>query len=153
MLYVFIPLDIFHKVRQNKSIDSELEAWLLFLSSDNVEDIIQLIEQYPAFKPMYESLYRMCMNIEEVMGMFSKELFELDKNTAEFMVDQLSRMNEEKDGKIAVLSEQNEELKESNEELKESNEELRESLAAKNETIEALKEELARLKAGAGQTQ
>ena len=36
--YIFIPLDIFHQVRQNKSIESELDAWLTFLSSDNVKD-------------------------------------------------------------------------------------------------------------------
>ncbi len=37
----------------------------------------------------------MCENIEEVMGMFSKELYELDKNTAEFMVDEFGRIIEE----------------------------------------------------------
>ena len=29
---------------------------------------------------MYEQVYEICQNIEQVMGMFSKELYELDSN-------------------------------------------------------------------------
>ncbi len=93
--YVFIPLDIFRRVRQNKPIETEIEAWLTFLSSDAVEDIIELLETYPEFKPLYETLYGMCENIEGVMSMFSKELYQLDKNSAEFMVDEYGRIIEE----------------------------------------------------------
>ncbi len=111
--YIFISLDIFHKVRNN-FIESELDAWLTFLSSDDVEDIICLIEQYPAFKPLYETLYQMCENIEEVMGMFSEELYELDKNTYDFMVDEFGRIIEEQKGLIAekdnTIAEQNAEI-------------------------------------------
>ena len=93
--YIFIPLDIFKKLRHNKPIDNELDAWLTFLSSDNVDDIMELIQKYPEFKSMYDTLYMMCQNIEGVMNMFSKELYELDKNTAELMVDEFSRTIEE----------------------------------------------------------
>ena len=57
---------------------------------------------------MYETLFNLCENIEGVMDMFSKELYELDRNTALFMVDDMSReinelkaANEEKDNVIA----------------------------------------------------
>lgn len=93
--YIFIPLDIFRRVRHNKPIETEIEAWLTFLSSDAVEDIIELLERYPEFKPLYETLYGMCENVEEVMSMFSEELYQLDKNTAEFMVDEFGRIIEE----------------------------------------------------------
>ena len=88
--YIFIPLDIFHRLGQN--VDDELSAWLTFLSSDEPEDILFLIENYPEFKPLYETLFSLCENIEGVMNMFSKELYELDRNTAMFMVDEYSKL-------------------------------------------------------------
>ena len=104
--YVFIPLDIYKQVSHN--ILNELDAWLTFLSSDSPDDILYLIENFPEFKPMYETLFNLCENIEGVMDMFSKELYELDRNTALFMVDDMSReinelkaANEEKDNVIA----------------------------------------------------
>ena len=38
---------------------------------------------------MYEQTYEICQNIEQVMGMFSKELYELDRNTVRYMIDML----------------------------------------------------------------
>lgn len=35
--YIMIPLDIFRKHMQNKTIETELEAWLTFLSEDRPE--------------------------------------------------------------------------------------------------------------------
>ena len=81
-----------------------------------MDSIIQLIEKYPDFKPLYETLYRMCENIEGVMNMFSEELYELDKNTAEFMVDEFSRVIEEQK---ALLAEKDSELVKKNSELAE----------------------------------
>ena len=72
-----------------------------FLISDNVDDIVELIRKYPEFKSMYDTLYMMCQNIEGVMNMFSKELYELDKNTAELMVDEFSRTIEEQKSLLA----------------------------------------------------
>lgn len=31
----------------------------------------------------------MCLNMERVMGMFSKELQELDRNTVQYMIDEM----------------------------------------------------------------
>lgn len=49
----------------------EKSTRLTFLGEDNPERIIELITVYPQFKGMYETLYRMCRDIERVMGMFS----------------------------------------------------------------------------------
>ncbi len=89
--YLFIPLDIFRKNQHNKDkkIENKLEAWLTFLSVDDPEMILHLIEEYPEFRPMYEEAYRLCLNIEEVMQMFSKELAELDRNTVQLMIDEM----------------------------------------------------------------
>lgn len=145
--YILIPLDIFHEVRQNKPIETEFEAWLTFLSSDKVEDIIQLIEQYPAFKPLYETLYQMCENIEEVMGMFSEELYELDRNTAMFMVDEFSKTIEEQK---KLLAELNTELAQKKNALAEQDSILAEQSSVIAERDSALAEkdaEIARLRA------
>ncbi len=92
--YYFVPLDIFRKTMENKGIGNELEAWLCFLSSDEPERIEELIIQYPKFKAMYEDIYEMCRNMEEVMSMYSKELQELDHNTVLYMIDEMQeRLN------------------------------------------------------------
>ena len=86
---ILIALDIFQKTIQNKPIETELEAWLTFLSCDQPERIIQLLEQFPFFKEIYQEIYDICQNIEEVMRMFSKELYALDKNTVQNIIDEL----------------------------------------------------------------
>ena len=138
--YVFIPLDIFRRVHQNKLIETEIEAWLTFLSSDEVEDIINLIETYPEFKSLYETLYSMCENIEGVMSMFSEELYQLDKNTAEFMVDEYSRIAEEQKTLIAQM---NVELAQKTDELAQKSD----VIAEQKQIIEELQKQLAERKA------
>lgn len=87
--YIFINLDIFQKNIQNKDIENELEAWLSFLSFDDPERIVDLITCYPQFKTMYQDVYDICQNTEEVMRMYSKELAELDRNTVKLMMDEM----------------------------------------------------------------
>jgi chromosome segregation ATPase len=131
----------------NKPIASRIEAWLTFFSSEKPEDVLKLIEAYPEFKPMYEEVYALCKNTERVIDMFSEELYELDKNTVKFMMDE---MQEEIDG----LKEQNDGLKEQNYGLKEQNDGLKEQvtqrdnmLAEKEDIIATLRQELERIKA------
>lgn len=99
--YIFIPLDIFREIRHNRGIQDELEAWLTFLSTDEPQEILTLIRSYPMFKPMYEQLYDQCKNVEEVMKMFSKELQILDRNTVQFMIDDMQRTIHRKNREIA----------------------------------------------------
>jgi hypothetical protein len=114
--YFFIPLDIFEKCIQNRNvkIQNELDAWLLFFSSDKVEDIIALIEQYPKFLPMYRDLYELCRNTEAVMGLFSKELQIMDDNTVRYMIDD---MQEKIDRQNAEISRQEKALAQKDEEI------------------------------------
>ena len=96
--YIFIPLDIFRENVHNKGIKNKLDAWLVFLSMDEPERIIELITTYPEFKAMYEHVYSMCRNVEDVMGIFSEELKILDRNTVRYMVDEMQdTINEQKD--------------------------------------------------------
>ena len=52
---------------------------------------MNLIEKHPEFKPMYNTLFNLCENIEGVMNMFSKELYEMDRNTSLLMVDEYGK--------------------------------------------------------------
>ena len=106
--YIFISLNIFRSKMHNKKVTTLLEAWMTFFSTDDPEEIIKLITDFPQFKPMYETLYQMCRNVENVMGFFSEELREMDRNTVRYMIDELQKevdtqkaLLEEKDAVIA----------------------------------------------------
>lgn len=100
--YVYIPLDVFQKIVQNKGVRNKLEAWLMFFSTDEPEKMAELMEKYPEFQKMYREIYELCLNVEKVMEMFLKELQELDRNTVQYMIDE---MQEEIDGLKADLQE------------------------------------------------
>lgn len=134
------------KIYDNNGIRNKLEAWLIFLSDDNPETIIQLIEEYPEFREMYEEVYDLCLNTEKVMDMFSKELLELDRNTVQLMIDE---MQDEIDGQKAQLQEKDEQLQEKDEQIQEKdaeiiNQKARAEMAEKKNA--KLLEEIARLK-------
>lgn len=97
--YLFIPLDIFRGNNHNGNIRSKRDAWLTLFSSDDPDTMIELMEKYPEFRQIYEEAYEICLNVEKVMDMFSKELYELDKNTVQYMIDEMQetidRMQEE----------------------------------------------------------
>ena len=140
--YLFVPLDIFKKIRHDKGINGKLEAWLTFLGSDEPEDIVQLITEYPEFKAAYEEVYRLCLNVEKVIGIFSEELRELDHNTVQLMIDE---MQQELDAKREELTGVKKELSVKSEELSAKSEELNaksEELNAKSEELNAKSEEL-----------
>ena len=120
--YIFIPLDIFKRVRQNKGIKGKLEAWLTFLSSDEPEDIVRLITDYPEFKVIYDEVYNLCLNVEKVMEMFSKELKELDQNTVQLMIEE---MQEELDAKDVEIKTQKKELESKDNRIRELEEKLK----------------------------
>ena len=153
--YVFIPLDIFRGIyhndgkssgknsanssgesggrdEQRKSVKrrwNKREAWLTFLSTDEPEIIIELISQYPEFKEMYEEIYVMCQNVEKVMEMFSKELIQLDRNTVQYMIDEMQDtidiQKEELEAKQETINTQKEELETARRQLQEMAEKLR----------------------------
>ena len=88
-LVLCVPLDNFRGILHNKGIKDKLDAWLTFLSVDEPEMIVKLIREYPQFKKYYEEIYQLCRNTEKAMGMFSKELQELDRNTVQYMIDEM----------------------------------------------------------------
>ena len=89
--YTFICLDIFNNTihSEGRKIESRLEEWLVFLSQDDPDMIINLLNCNPEFKKIYEEVYTICRNMERMMSMFSKELEILDRNTVKLMVDEM----------------------------------------------------------------
>ncbi|MDO5349935.1 MAG: PD-(D/E)XK nuclease family transposase, partial [Lachnospiraceae bacterium] len=112
--YFFIPLDIYRKTMENKSIDTILEAWLAFLSFTDPVRIEELITRYPQFKAMYQDIYELCLNTERVMNMFSKELEIMDHNTVMYMIDELQ---EQIDGKKLELKQVHQQLDQATQQL------------------------------------
>ena len=66
------------------------------------------------FKEMYEDIFHLCQNTERVMNMYSKELAQLDHNTAEYMVDE---MQKDLDEARSIIREKDDELKFKEDEL------------------------------------
>lgn len=134
--YIFISLDIFKKMHQNNSINNKLDAWLAFLCMDDPEKILSIVEKFPEFEPIYEQAYDICRNIEEVMGMFSKELYELDKNTVQYMIDEMQEeltKEREKNKRVQEeLTKERDENKKQKEELQKKLSELEEKLKRNN---------------------
>ena len=89
--YTFICLDIFGDIIQNedRKIENRLEEWLVFLSQDDPNMIIKLLNQNADFQEIYEEVYTICLNMERMMEMFSKELAILDRNTVKLMIDEM----------------------------------------------------------------
>lgn len=155
--YVLVPLDIFRKTTHNKIIENKLDAWLTFLSNDTSEKVKELVEKYPEFRDMYQEIYDICENVEEVVRMFSKELQELDRNTVKFMIEeqereikaqkeQLRQSEEELQKSQEQLKKNEEELQRSQEQLKQSEEELQknqEQLKQNEEELQKSQEQLA----------
>lgn len=142
--YTFICLDIFRDVIQNKDgeIENNLEKWLLFLSEDNPERIMQLVEKVPEFKALYEEVYTICQNVERMMEMFSKELEILDKNTVRYMIDE---MQEELEGQKKEIKGQQKKLEDQSRIIHEDAkriEEMNQLLKKREEKIRELMEQL-----------
>ena len=127
-----------------------------------------IIEQYPDFRELYEQVYEICRNVEDIMGLFSKELAELDHNTAEYMVDVMQKQLDQKKQELQSTTEElmttnvklqstNEELQSTSAKLQDVNEELQstsaklqdvnEELQSTNTKLQHKEEELQKLKA------
>ena len=122
--YVFIALDMFRKVSDNKRTGSELEAWMQMLSSGNPAVHAQIADKSLIFKGIYEEIEAFRQDIGGVLNMFSDALRILDRNTVQLMIDE---MKEELEGTKEELEGTREELEGAKEELEGTKEELEEA--------------------------
>ena len=97
--YIYISLDTFHSVSQ--TIDSYLDAWFTFLSSDSPNDILHLIQNYPEFREYYHDIALFRTKPEELINMYSEALLQMDRNTVNYMIEDMKKELSEKDNIIA----------------------------------------------------
>ena len=164
--YLLIPLDIFQK--NNHNINSRLDGWLTFLSSDKPEDIRRLLEAYPEFAGFYREVFQFRYHIKELVRMFSKELSILDANTVQYMIEvqqeELERMKEEEKRQQEELrrveeekqrieeekqriEEEKQRIEEEKQQIEEEKQRAEEEKQRIEEEREAALQEIARLKA------
>ena len=117
--YIFVALDVFREITYN--LNEEIEAWLLFLSSDRPEDIMRIIERYPDFREIYEEIAQFQVKPEELVGMYSKALEILDRNTVQYMIEEQQREIEEHKRE---MEEQQQEIEERKREIEEQQKEI-----------------------------
>lgn len=105
----------------NRDRRSRRDAWLTLFSSDDPDRIVELLEDYPEFKEIYREGYQICRNMEKIMGIFSEELYMLDRNTERYMFDE---MQNELDEMRNDLAETQSELTETQNDLAETQNDL-----------------------------
>lgn len=98
---IYVSLDTFHSVVQ--TIDSSLDAWLTFLSSDKPADIIRLVTAYPEFEACYRDIISFRKRPEVLINMYSEALAILDRNTTLYMCEEMKKELEENKSVIAEL--------------------------------------------------
>lgn len=102
-------------------------------------DRYKMLEQNFEFRDIYEEIYNICRNSERMMGMFSKELEILDRNTVKLMIDELDEALGEEREKVKAIKQERETLKAEKESLET---EMQETKAEK----ESLETEMQRTK-------
>ncbi|MCM1128082.1 MAG: hypothetical protein NC429_16630, partial [Lachnospiraceae bacterium] len=104
------------------------DAWLTLFSSDEPDKIAELIKAYPEFREIYKEAYGICLNVERVMDMFSKELYELDKNTVQYMIDEMQETIDQQKDKLgeqeSAISKREAKIDEQNAKIREQNSEI-----------------------------
>ncbi len=106
--YVFIALDMFRRISQNK-IRGELDAWMHLLSSKEAWVQEKIARKYPILRGIYQEVEAFRQDIGGVLNMFSDALKIMDRNTVQLMIDE---MQEKLEGTMEKVQEQAGEIEE-----------------------------------------
>ena len=95
---IYVSLDTYKNIfhTRNKITDRK-EAWLLFLSSTDLRDILEVCEYAPEFIPIYEEVFEFGKDVKEFVSTFSDSLRETDRNAERLMVEELQEELRQKD--------------------------------------------------------
>lgn len=130
-------------LRQYKRVRRELGKKFHYRDIKKVYTIVLFEKSNSVFKSfskdIYEEIYNICRNSERMMGMFSKELEILDRNTVKLMIDELDEALGEEREKVKAIKQERETLKAEKESLEA---EMQEAKAEK----ESLETEMRRTK-------
>lgn len=89
----FISLDTFNQIVHN--VNTEQDAWLKFLTSDDPDEIVSLVNKYPIFLDCYRDIVAFRQEPKELIYMFSDALREMDHNTEVYMNNKLRQKVDE----------------------------------------------------------
>lgn len=138
---IYICLDTYKSFLHTDS-NSKKEAWLRFLSSTDLEDILYVCEQNPQFITLYQEVFDFGKDVNELVRTFTDELREMDRNEERYMVEELQ-------DELRVQREKlQEEIKEQREKLQEELRVQKEKYEESQQEIEKLRAEIKRLKRG-----
>ena len=130
-----------------QNIVTELDAWLTFFSCTDAEHIVRLVQKYPKFLEYYKDIAVFRTKPKELIYMFSEALEILDRNTANYMIDELAQevksVKEELDSAKSELDSAKKESTAKDNLIDTQKNEL----ATKDEQLATKDEEIAKLKA------
>ncbi|MCC8150342.1 MAG: PD-(D/E)XK nuclease family transposase [Lachnospiraceae bacterium] len=101
---VYVCLDKFSNVMQNKDIRTELEAWLTALTTQSLARIDELIRKFPDFAAIYREIFEFRTRPEELIHMYSEVLAAADRNMDRMMIDEMQEEIEKLSKEIAEKS-------------------------------------------------
>ena len=126
-----------------QNIITVLDAWLTFFSCTDAEHIVRLVQKYPKFLEYYKDIAVFRTKPKELIYMFSEALEILDRNTANYMIDELAQevksIKEELDSAKSELDSAESEL----DSAKSALDSARKDSMAKDTLIDTQKNELA----------
>ena len=90
--YYLIALDVFQKSEyaKRKNPKDTFTGWLSFFCTETVEDAEELCQFYPWLSELYVEMAQFGQKPEELIGMISEWLRELDRNTVRYMIDDMT---------------------------------------------------------------
>ena len=87
---IYVSLDTYKNIFHTKNkITEKKEAWLLFLASTDLRDILEVCEYAPEFIPIYEEVFEFGKDVKEFVSTFSDSLRETDRNAERLMVEEM----------------------------------------------------------------
>ena len=133
-------------LRQYKRVRRELGKKFHYRDIKKVYTIVLFEKSNSVFKSfskdIYEEIYNICRNSERMMGMFSKELEILDRNTVKLMIDELDEALGEEREKVKAIKQERETLKAEMQEAKAEKESLEAEMQEAKAEKESLKAEM-----------
>ena len=137
--FYFIALDVFQKsgYAKSRNKDDRLAGWLSLLCTEDADVAEELCLTYPWLEEIYREMAAYRLKPEEVLGMFSDALREMDRNTVKYMVEQQQKTIQDQAAKLeekeTLLSEKDTLLSEKDTLLSEKDAEISEKIAMLSE--------------------
>ncbi len=100
--YVFIELGDFIKMKDCETVNNKLDAWLLFIATDDIKVKNELMQKYPDFKEAYIEALGMLRDRKELISMFAIDFEQIEKNS----IREAGRIEGEKAGRKAGRKEE-----------------------------------------------